>query len=159
MCTACLMGTPSRIGRCTLSCDRRPEGFNGSSQDVTVIEYVYLEMEQQLERLPGKPEFPVATDGQVFDTSRQRMSLFVSGKDSENNRSLASGGLAITFGMAYRRAGKRRLRSAMKKKMPVIDAVSGKLLAHYRIGRRDGCRGVRPKGQACIFVQWRRRVL
>jgi YVTN family beta-propeller protein len=109
--------------------------FNGGSKDVTVIDTAARKVIATV-ALPGKPEFPQADGtGQVFDNIEDKNEIVR--LDARNPKITATwplAGLESPSGMAIDRAGKRLFAVCDGKKMAVVDATSGKVIATPSIG-------------------------
>jgi len=122
--------------------------FNGSSHDVTVIDTATRKVTATV-ALPGKPEFPVADGtGQVFDNIEDKNEIVrLDAKNPKITATWPLGGLESPSGLAIDRAGKRLFAVCDGKKMAVVDAVSGKLLATPAIGDGPDAAGYDPKAK------------
>jgi YVTN family beta-propeller protein len=109
--------------------------FNGGSHNVTVIDTATRKVIATV-ALPGKLEFPVADGtGQVFDNIEDKNEIVrLDAKNPKITATWPLGGLESPSGLAIDRAGKRLFAVCDGKKMAVVDAASGKLLASPAIG-------------------------
>ena len=109
--------------------------FNGRSKNVTVIDTASRTVVATI-ALPGKPEFPqVDGKGHVFDNIEDKNSIVrldAASKTLTNTWPLA--GCESPSGMAIDRAHNRLFSVCDGKKMAVVDAGSGKVLALPDIG-------------------------
>jgi YVTN family beta-propeller protein len=122
--------------------------FNGGSHDVTVIDTATRKVIATV-ALPGKPEFPVADGtGQVFDNIEDKNEIVrLDAKNPKITATWPLGGLESPSGLAIDRAGKRLFAVCDGKKMAVVDAVSGKVLATPAIGDGPDAAGYDPKAR------------
>jgi YVTN family beta-propeller protein len=120
--------------------------FNGGSHDATVIDAAARKVIATVP-LPGRPEFPVADGtGQVFDNIEDKNEIVrLDAKNPKVTATWPLGGLESPSGLAIDRAGKRLFAVCDGKKMAVVDAVSGKLLATPAIGEGPDAAGYDPK--------------
>lgn len=122
--------------------------FNGRSKDVTVIDTAKRVTVATI-ALPGKPEFPVADGkGYVFDNIEDKNSIVrldASSKTLKNTWTLA--GCESPSGMAIDREHHRLFSVCDNKKMAVVDAESGKVLATPAIGDGPDAAGYDEKKQ------------
>ena len=109
--------------------------FNGRSKDVTVIDTASRSVVATI-ALPGKPEFPQADGkGHVFVNIEDKNSIVrldASSKTATNTWPLA--GCDSPSGMAFDREHNRLFSVCDGKKMAVVDAGTGKVLALPDIG-------------------------
>src|SRR3984957_1440015 len=122
--------------------------FNGRSHDVSVIDTAARKVIATV-ALPGKPEFPVADGtGQVFDNIEDKNEIVrLDAKNPKITATWPLGGLESPSGLAIDRQGKRLFAVCDGKKMAVVDAVSGKLLATPAIGDGPDAAGYDPKAK------------
>ena len=122
--------------------------FNGGSHNVTVIDAATRKVIATV-ALPGKPEFPVADGtGQVFDNIEDKNEIVrLDAKNPKITATWPLTGLESPSGLAIDRAGKRLFAVCDGKKMAVVDAVSGKLLASPSIGDGPDAAGYDPKAK------------
>jgi len=122
--------------------------FNGGSHNVTVIDAAARKVIATV-ALPGKPECPVADGtGQVFDNIEDKNEIVrLDAKNLKITATWPLGGLESPSGLAIDRAGKRLFAVCDGKKMAVVDAVSGKLLATPAIGDGPDAAGYDPKAK------------
>jgi YVTN family beta-propeller protein len=108
--------------------------FNGRSQNATVIDVATQKVVATVP-LPGKPEFP-AVDGQgmVFDNLEDKSEIVRIDARSKTVLGTWPAGCDSPSGLAMDKAGHRLFPVCDGKKMSVIDAQSGKLLANPAIG-------------------------
>lgn len=122
--------------------------FNGGSHNVTVIDTATRKVIATV-ALPGKPEFPVADGtGQVFDNIEDKNEIVrLDAKNPNITATWPLGGLESPSGLAIDRKGKRLFAVCDGKKMAVVDAVSGRLLATPAIGDGPDAAGYDPKAK------------
>ena len=122
--------------------------FNGRSNNVTVIDTVSRSVVATI-ALPGKPEFPqVDGKGHVFDNIEDKNSIVrldASSKTVTNTWPLA--GCESPSGMAIDREHNRLFSVCDGKKMAVVDAATGKVLALPDIGDGPDAAGYDDKRQ------------
>jgi YVTN family beta-propeller protein len=108
--------------------------FNGRSQNATVIDVATQKVVATVP-LHGKPEFP-AVDGQgmVFDNLEDKSEIVRIDARSKTVLGTWPAGCDSPSGLAMDKAGHRLFPVCDGKKMSVIDAQSGKLLANPAIG-------------------------
>jgi YVTN family beta-propeller protein len=109
--------------------------FNGRSKDVTVIDAATQKVVATVS-LPGKPEFPVADGkGVIFDNIEDKNEIVR--LDAKNPKVTATWSVApcdSPSGLAIDREGRRLFAVCDGKKMAVVDANTGKLIATPAIG-------------------------
>jgi YVTN family beta-propeller protein len=109
--------------------------FNGRSHDVTVIDTAQRKVIATI-ALPGKPEFPqVDGKGVVFDNIEEKNEIVR--LDATEKKITATWPLSdcdSPSGLALDEAGRRLFSVCDGKKMAVVDANTGKNLAHPTIG-------------------------
>ena len=109
--------------------------FNGRSKDVTVINTATQKVVATV-ALPGKPEFPVADgNGFVFDNIEDKSEIVR--LDAKNPKVTATWPVSpceSPSGLAIDRAGRRLFAVCDEKKMAVVDANTGKVIATPAIG-------------------------
>ena len=122
--------------------------FNGRSQNVTVIDTTNRSVVATI-ALPGKPEFPEADGkGHVFDNIEDKNSIVrldASTRTLTNTWPLA--GCDSPSGMAIDREHNRLFSVCDGKKMAVVDAATGKVLALPAIGDGPDAAGYDDKAQ------------
>ncbi len=118
--------------------------FNGSSKDVTVIDAATRKVIRTVP-LPGKPEFPVADGkGVVFDNIEDKNEIVrLDAKDPKITGTWPLG-LESPSGLAMDLATRRLFAVCDGKKMAVVDADSGKVLATPAIGDGPDATGFDP---------------
>jgi YVTN family beta-propeller protein len=109
--------------------------FNGRSKSVTVIDTVTQKVTATVD-LPGKPEFPV-TDGAgvVYDNIEDKNEIVR--LDAKNPKVTATWSVSpceSPSGLAIDKAGRRLFAVCDGKKMAVVDAGTGKVIATPSIG-------------------------
>jgi len=109
--------------------------FNGRSKDVTVIDTATQKVIATV-ALPGKPEFPVADgNGFVFDNIEDKSEIVR--LDAKNPKVTATWPVSpceSPSGLDIDRAGRRLFAVCDEKKMAVVDANTGKVIATPSIG-------------------------
>ena len=120
--------------------------FNGRSKDVTVISAADRKVIATI-ALPGKPEFPQADGtGQVFDNIEDKNEIVR--LDAKAPKVTATWPIApceSPSGLAIDREGRRLFAVCDEKKMAVVDANSGKVIATPAIGDGPDAAGYNPK--------------
>jgi YVTN family beta-propeller protein len=120
--------------------------FNGRSKDVTVIDTIAQKVIATVP-LPGKPEFPVADGkGFVFDNIEDKSEIVR--LDAKNPKVTATWPISPCVspsGLAIDRAGRRLFAVCDEKKMAVVDANTGKVIATPTIGDGPDAAGYDPK--------------
>jgi YVTN family beta-propeller protein len=120
--------------------------FNGRSKDVTVIDTASQKVIATVP-LPGKPEFPVADGkGEVFDNIEDKNEIVR--LDAKAPKVTATWSIApceSPSGLAIDREGRRLFAVCDEKKMAVVDANSGKVIATPAIGDGPDAAGYDPK--------------
>jgi len=120
--------------------------FNGRSRDVTVIDTATQKVIATVP-LPGKPEFPVADGkGEVFDNIEDKNEIVR--LDAKAPKVTATWPIApceSPSGLAIDREGRRLFAVCDEKKMAVVDANSGKVIATPAIGDGPDAAGYNPK--------------
>jgi len=109
--------------------------FNGRSKDVTVIDTNTQKVIATV-ALPGKPEFPVADGkGFVFDNIEDKnMIVRLDAKDPKVTATWSVSPCESPSGLAIDRAGRRLFAVCDEKKMAVVNADTGKVIATPAIG-------------------------
>jgi YVTN family beta-propeller protein len=120
--------------------------FNGRSKDVTVIDTTAQRVIATVP-LPGKPEFPVADGkGVIFDNIEDKSEIVR--LDAKNPKVTATWSVSpceSPSGLAIDRAGRRLFAVCDEKKMAVVDADTGKVIATPEIGNGPDAAGFDPK--------------
>jgi YVTN family beta-propeller protein len=118
--------------------------FNGRSKDVTVIDTSSRKVIATV-ALPGKPEFPTADgEGNVFDNIEDKNEIVRLDAKSPKITATWPLGCESPSGMAIDLAGHRLFSVCDGKKMAVVDARSGKVLATPAIGDGPDAAGYDP---------------
>ena len=109
--------------------------FNGRSKDVTVIDTASRSVVATI-ALPGKPEFPQADgNGHVFDNIEDKNSIVrLDAKSKTLTATWVLAGCDSPSGMAIDRERGRLFSVCDGKKMAVVDACTGKVIALPEIG-------------------------
>ena len=109
--------------------------FNGRSKDVTVIDTGTQKVIATVS-LPGKPEFPVADGkGMVFDNIEDKNEIVrLDAKDPKVTATWSVSPCESPSGLAIDLQGRRLFAVCDEKKMAVVDADSGKVIATPMIG-------------------------
>ena len=122
--------------------------FNGRSKDVTVIDTATQKVIATVP-LPGKPEFPVADGkGMVFDNIEDKSEIVR--LDAKNPKVTATWSVSpceSPSGLAIDREGRRLFAVCDEKKMAVVDADSGKVIATPAIGNGPDAAAFDPKNK------------
>jgi YVTN family beta-propeller protein len=122
--------------------------FNGRSKDVTVIDTSSQKVIATVP-LPGKPEFPVADGkGVVFDNIEDKSEIVR--LDAKYPKITATWPLSpceSPSGLAMDRTGRRLFAVCDEKKMAVVDANTGKVIATPEIGNGPEAAGFDPKAK------------
>jgi len=120
--------------------------FNGRSSNVTVIDTVAQTVIATVP-LPGKPEFPVADGkGLVFDNIEDKSEIVrLDAKDPKVTATWPVSPCESPSGLAIDRAGRRLFAVCDEKKMAVVDANSGKVIATPTIGNGPDAAAYDPK--------------
>jgi YVTN family beta-propeller protein len=120
--------------------------FNGRSKDVTVIDTATQKVIATIP-LPGKPEFPVADGrGFVFDNIEDKSEIVrLDAKDPKITATWPVSPCESPSGLAIDRAGRRLFAVCDGKKMAVVDADTGKVIATPEIGNGPDAAGFDPK--------------
>lgn len=120
--------------------------FNGRSKDVTVIDTATQKVIATVP-LPGKPEFPVADGkGMIFDNIEDKSEIVR--LDATNPKVTATWSVSpceSPSGLAIDRKGRRLFAVCDEKKMVVVDADSGKVIATPAIGNGPDAAAYDPK--------------
>ena len=120
--------------------------FNGRSKDVTVIDTATQKVVATVP-LPGKPEFPVANgEGVIFDNIEDKNEIVR--LDAKNPKITATWSVSpceSPSGLAIDREGRRLFAVCDEKKMAVVDANTGKVLATPIIGNGPDAASYDPK--------------
>jgi DNA-binding beta-propeller fold protein YncE len=111
--------------------------FNGRSRDATVIDAATQKVIATLP-LPGKPEFPVADGkGTIFDNIEDRNAIVrIDAKAIKVTATWPITPCESPSGLAIDRDGRRLFAVCDEKKMAIVDADTGKVLATPTIGDR-----------------------
>jgi YVTN family beta-propeller protein len=122
--------------------------FNGRSKDVTVIDTASNKVIATI-ALPGKPEFPTADGkGNVFDNIEDKNEIVrLDARSPKITATWPMAGCESPSGMAIDIAGHRLFSVCDGKKMAVIDADSGKVLATPTIGDGPDAAGYDPMSE------------
>jgi YVTN family beta-propeller protein len=109
--------------------------FNGRSKDVTVIDTNTQKVIATV-ALPGKPEFPVADGkGFIFDNIEDKNAIVrLDAKDPKVTATWSVSPCESPSGLAIDRAGRRLFAVCDEKKMAVVNADTGKVIATPAIG-------------------------
>jgi YVTN family beta-propeller protein len=109
--------------------------FNGRSKDVTVIDTNTQKVIATV-ALPGKPEFPVADGkGFVFDNIEDKNEIVrIDAKDPKVTATWSVSPCESPSGLAIDRAGRRLFAVCDGKKMAVVNADTGEVIATPAIG-------------------------
>jgi len=109
--------------------------FNGRSKDVTVIDTATQKVIATVP-LPGKPEFPAADGkGFVFDNIEDKNEIVrLDAKDPKITATWPVSPCESPSGLAIDRVGRRLFAVCDEKKMAVVDADTGKVIATPVIG-------------------------
>jgi len=109
--------------------------FNGRSKDATVIDTATQKVIATVP-LPGKPEFPVADGkGFVFDNIEDKSEIVrLDAKDPKVTATWSVSPCESPSGLAIDRVGRRLFAVCDEKKMAVVDADTGKVIATPVIG-------------------------
>jgi YVTN family beta-propeller protein len=120
--------------------------FNGRSHDVSVIDTVARKVIATI-ALPGKPEFPQADGaGQVFDNIEDKSEIVrLNAKTLQLTATWSVSPCESPSGLAIDRAGMRLFAVCDGKKMAVVDANTGNVIATPEIGDRPDAAGYDPK--------------
>jgi YVTN family beta-propeller protein len=120
--------------------------FNGRSKDVTVIDTATQKVIATVP-LPGKPEFPVADGkGAIYDNIEDKNEIVL--LDAKNPKITATWSIApceSPSGLAIDREGRRLFAVCDEKKMAVVDADTGKVIATPTIGNGPDAAAYDPK--------------
>ena len=119
--------------------------FNGRSKDVTVIDTATNKVVATV-ALPGKPEFPTADGkGNIFDNIEDKNEIVrLDAKAPKITAIWPLAGCESPSGMAIDRGGRRLFSVCDGKKMAVVNADSGKVLATPTIGDGPDAAGYDP---------------
>ena len=109
--------------------------FNGRSKDVTVIDTNTQKVIATI-ALPGKPEFPVADGkGFIFDNIEDKNEIVrLDAKDLKVTAAWSVSPCESPSGLAIDRTGRRLFAVCDEKKMAVVNADTGKVIATPAIG-------------------------
>ena len=122
--------------------------FNGRSGNATVIDTAQQKVVATI-ALPGKPEFPVADGkGMVFDNIEDKSEIVR--LDAKNPKVTATWSVSpceSPSGLAIDREGRRLFAVCDEKKMAVVDADSGKVIATPAIGNGPDAAAYDPKNK------------
>jgi len=122
--------------------------FNGRSKDVTVIDTASRKVIATVP-LPGKPEFPTSDGkGNIFDNIEDKNEIVrLDAKQPKITATWPLAGCDSPSGMAIDIAENRLFSVCDGKKMAVVDASSGKVLATPTIGDGPDAAGYDPKNK------------
>jgi YVTN family beta-propeller protein len=122
--------------------------FNGRSKDVTVIDTASQKAIATVP-LPGKPEFPVADGkGFVFDNIEDKSEIVrLDAKDPKITATWPLSPCESPSGLAMDRTGRRLFAVCNEKKMAVVDADTGKVIATPEIGNGPDAAGFDPQAK------------
>jgi YVTN family beta-propeller protein len=120
--------------------------FNGRSSNVTVIDTAAQKVIATVP-LPGKPEFPVADGkGFIFDNIEDKSEIVrLDAKDPKVTATWSVSPCESPSGLAIDRAGRRLFAVCDEKKMAVVDADTGKVIATPVIGNGPDAAAYDPK--------------
>jgi YVTN family beta-propeller protein len=120
--------------------------FNGRSSNVTVIDTAAQKVIATVP-LPGKPEFPVADGkGFIFDNIEDKSEIVrLDAKDPKVTATWSVSPCESPSGLAIDRAGRRLFAVCDEKKMAVVDADTGKVIATPAIGNGPDAAAYDPK--------------
>jgi len=120
--------------------------FNGRSKDVTVIDTTTQKVIATVP-LPGKPEFPVADGkGVIFDNIEDKNVIVrLDAKAPKITATWSVSPCESPSGLAIDREGRRLFAVCDEKKMAVVDADSGKVIATPAIGDGPDAAAYDPK--------------
>ena len=120
--------------------------FNGRSKDVTVIDTTAQKVIATVP-LPGKPEFPVADGkGVIFDNIEDKNEIVrLDARAPKITATWSVTPCESPSGLAIDRAGRRLFAVCDEKKMAVVDADTGKVIASPAIGDGPDAAGFNPK--------------
>jgi YVTN family beta-propeller protein len=120
--------------------------FNGRSSNVTVIDTAAQKVIATVP-LPGKPEFPVADGkGFVFDNIEDKSEIVrLDARDPKVTATWPLSPCESPSGLAIDRAGRRLFAVCDDKKMAVVDADTGKVIATPAIGNGPDAAAYDPK--------------
>jgi YVTN family beta-propeller protein len=120
--------------------------FNGRSSNVTVIDTATQKVIATVP-LPGKPEFPVADGkGFIFDNIEDKSEIVrLDAKDPKITATWSVSPCESPSGLAIDRAGRRLFAVCDEKKMAVVDADTGKVIATPAIGNGPDAAAYDPK--------------
>ena len=120
--------------------------FNGRSSNVTVIDTATQKVIATVS-LPGKPEFPVADGkGFIFDNIEDKSEIVrLDAKDPKVTATWSVSPCESPSGLAIDRAGQRLFAVCDEKKMAVVDADTGKVIATPTIGNGPDAAAYDPK--------------
>lgn len=120
--------------------------FNGRSKDATVIDTATEKVVATV-ALPGKPEFPVADGkGLVFDNIEDKNSIVrIDARQHTVTATWSISPCESPSGLAIDRAGRHLFAVCDEKKMAVVDADTGKVIATPEIGDGPDAAGFDPK--------------
>lgn len=120
--------------------------FNGRSSNVTVIDTATQKVIATVP-LPGKPEFPVADGkGFIFDNIEDKSEIVrLDAKDPKVTATWSVSPCESPSGLAIDRAGRRLFAVCDEKKMAVVDADTGKVIATPAIGNGPDAAAYDPK--------------
>ncbi len=119
--------------------------FNGRSRDVTVIDTATQKVIATVP-LPGKPEFPVADGkGVIFDNIEDKNEIVrLDAKEPKVTATWSIAPCESPSGLAIDSEGRRLFAVCDEKKMAVVDANSGKMIATPAIGDGSDAAGYDP---------------
>jgi YVTN family beta-propeller protein len=122
--------------------------FNGRSKDVTVIDTATQKVIATVP-LPGKPEFPVADGkGVIFDNIEDKNEIVrLDARSPKITATWSVSPCESPSGLAIDREGRRLFAVCDEKKMAVVDADSGKVIATPMIGDGPDAAAYDPKSK------------
>jgi YVTN family beta-propeller protein len=122
--------------------------FNGGSKDVTVIDAATQKVVATVP-LPGRPEFPAADGrGQVFDNIEDKNEIVrLDAKDRKVTAEWPVKPCESPSGLAIDPVGRRLFAVCDEKKMAVVDADTGKVIATPAIGDGPDAAGYDPNAK------------
>jgi YVTN family beta-propeller protein len=125
--------------------------FNGRSKDVTVIDTNTQKVIATV-ALPGKPEFPVADGkGFIFDNIEDKNAIVrLDAKDPKVTATWSVSPCESPSGLAIDRAGRRLFAVCDEKKMAVVNADTGKVIATPAIGDGPDAAGYDSKSNLAL---------
>ena len=119
--------------------------FNGRSHDITVIDAASRKVVATIP-VPGKPEFAVSDgQGNVYNNIEDKGQIIRIDARKHKITATWNAGCESPSGLALDTAGNRLFTVCDGKKMSVLDAASGKILANPEIGDGPDAAGWSPK--------------